>query len=141
MLAKKIPTPFDLVGWARDNYAITLDRLEPEDVGTLLYLAQRSPAEFQQLMTLGLKMRLKAEVGWSSNLIAQAIPAYITEARIKVALAVTLISCAGELPAIPLFSMSFLDECEQRILRECELLAFGRTSSEGGKIRRRGGRS
>ncbi|WP_224981311.1 hypothetical protein [Geomonas agri] len=120
MLARKTPTPYDIVGWAMNNYIITLDKLEPEEAGALLYLAKKNPDEFQQLMVLGLKLRLHEEVG--SNIIAQPMKCYISECKIKVALAVTLLNCAGRLPPIPLFSMSFLDEYEHRVLCECELL-------------------
>lgn len=128
MLARKIPTPYDITGWAKNNYSITLDKLEPEEVGALLYLAKRNPDEFQQLMAFGLKLRLEEEV--ASSIISQPMKVYISECHIKVALAAALLTCAGELPAIPLFSMSFLDEYEHRALRECELQVFGKASKD-----------
>lgn len=129
MLAHKIPAPINIENWVEENFSITLNKIEPEAVGALLFLAKTKPGQFRELMIRGLKLRLQEEVG-NTRIIVQSLPVYVSECRVKVALAVTFIRCPDELPEVPLFAMSFADELDNRALRECELLAFGRASHE-----------
>lgn len=127
MLAYKTPAPINIESWVEENYAATMDKVEPEAVGALLFLATTKPGQFRKLMIRGLKLRLLEDVG-SSKVIAESLPVYVSECRLKVELLKIFITCPTELPQTPLFSMSFADELDNRALRECEFLAFGKTS-------------
>lgn len=116
----------DLGVWVENNFEIMVDQIDQEVLKALLFCAKRRPSGFRRLMIHGLKRRLWEDVG-TTHTIVQALPVYVSECRIKVALAASFLNTPGGC-TVPLFSMSFADEDENRTLRECEMLAFGEVS-------------